>query len=239
VRRRPSIRPRHGTVVACLALFLALAGGALAAAGIGSGDIVNSSLKSVDLKNGKGVKGADVSQSSLRGSDVRAASLRGAQLADDSITGADVNEPSLVVSQLVARLGGALNLALPAPPATAIPNGAYTQAADETNSLIGGGQLTFSAACVQPRSAQVLLLIDSPVPSVASIIGTANLNDSNTGASTRSFTFGQLPPPQAGLTLFRGPAAAPHQFYVYGGASCNSGSGVTLDSAGVDVVAKR
>jgi hypothetical protein len=239
VRPRRPAKPRHGTVVACLALFLALGGGAYAAATIGSGDIVNSSLKSIDLKNGKGVKGADVAQGSLRGPDVRAGSLRGAQLANDSVTGADVNEPSLVVSQLVARLGGTLNLPLPAPPATAMPNGTYTQAANETNVLIGGGHVTFSATCVQPRSAQILLLIDSPVPSATSVIGNTTVNDNNTGATTRPFTFGTLPPPQAGLTLFRGPAAAPHQFYVYGAGNCNSGAGVTLDSAGVDVVAKR
>src|SRR5688500_1001825 len=99
-RSRP--RLRHGTFVAYLALFLALAGGAIAAATIDSGDVVNGSLKSVDLKNRAGVKGVDVTNGSLPGGDVRNGALRGGQVATDSLAGADINEATLAVSQLTA-----------------------------------------------------------------------------------------------------------------------------------------
>ena len=233
-------RLRHGTAVAYLALFLALAGGALAAAHIGSGDVIDGSLKSVDLKNREGVRGSDVAQGSLNGSDIRAGSLRGAQLASDSVTGADVNEPSLVVSQRVNRLGGLMGNFVPTPVPVAMPNGAYTQEAGETNVLIGGGQVNFSATCGQPRDATIYLLLDNPAFVPESTIGIAQISDNNTGGAARNFTFGPIPAPGAlSQTLFRQPTAVNHQFYVYAEGSCNSGAGIALGSVGVDVVAKR
>jgi len=50
LRRLLSRRPRHGTVVAYVALFVALGGSAYAAATIGSAQVVDDSLRSVDLK---------------------------------------------------------------------------------------------------------------------------------------------------------------------------------------------
>ena len=236
---RLKARPRHGTVVAYLALFLALAGGAVAAATIGSGDVVNNSLKSADLKNAAGVKGADVKQSSLRGPDVRNGNVGGPQVAADSLTGADVNEPSLVVSQVVNRLGGPLGTPLPTPAPVPIPGGTYTQAANETNQLLAGGQVTFSPACIQPRVASFYLLADSPVLAVENIVALGQVVDNNAGASTRNFTFGSGGVGLRSATLFRSAAPQNHQLFVYGIMSCNSGSGATLDSAGVDVIGKR
>ncbi len=55
-------------MTATLALVLAIAGGAAYAVDkIHSRDIANSSVKSADLKNRKGVRGKDVRPNSLRG----------------------------------------------------------------------------------------------------------------------------------------------------------------------------
>lgn len=240
MKRLLRVRPRHATVAAYLALFLALAGGAVAAATIGSGDVIDGSLKSVDLKNGKGVRGGDVAQGSLNGSDVRAGSLRGAQLADDSLTGSDVDEPSLAVGQVVNRLGGFAGNFVPMPVPLAMPNGAYRQAAGETNVYIAGGQVNFSATCVEPREATIYLLLDSPTPAPGTIVGEAQVDDNNTGGSARHFTFGSPSGAgEQGQTVFRRPTAVDHQFYVYATGSCSSGAGIALGSVGVDVVAKR
>jgi hypothetical protein len=53
----------YANVMASIAVFIALGGVAWAAANINSGDVVNNSLKSVDLKDGKGVKAADLTPS--------------------------------------------------------------------------------------------------------------------------------------------------------------------------------
>ncbi len=81
---------RHGTVVAYLALVLASSGVAYAAATVGTADVVNNSLKSIDLKDGYGVGGVDVINDSLTGADIQegtlvgvdAATLDGVQVAD-------------------------------------------------------------------------------------------------------------------------------------------------------------
>lgn len=66
--RKPSIgRPSHPTVVAYIALSFAMSGTAYAAATIGSGDVIDESLKSVDLKNGAAVKSEDVVNDTVLG----------------------------------------------------------------------------------------------------------------------------------------------------------------------------
>ena len=66
------VRQHH---IGLLALFIALGGTAWAAATIKSNDVVDNSLKSIDLKDGKGVQGVDVAPDSLGGSAVDESSL--------------------------------------------------------------------------------------------------------------------------------------------------------------------
>jgi hypothetical protein len=71
IRRRLT----YANVMATVAVFIALGGVAWAAATINSKDVIDNSLKSVDLKDGKGVRGADVVPDSLKGTAVDEASL--------------------------------------------------------------------------------------------------------------------------------------------------------------------
>jgi hypothetical protein len=73
-------RLTYANVVATMALFLAMGGGAYAAATIDSADVVNGSLKSVDLSNTDGVRGADVRDDTLVGG---------------GLTGVDIKEATL------------------------------------------------------------------------------------------------------------------------------------------------
>ena len=59
----------YANVVSTLCLFILLGGGAYAATKIDSGDVKDNSLKSVDLKDGKGVEGIDVVDRNLSTSD--------------------------------------------------------------------------------------------------------------------------------------------------------------------------
>jgi hypothetical protein len=76
----------YANVMATIALFIALGGVAWAAATIDSGDVVDNSLKSVDLKDAKGVKGADVVPDSLDGTDIEEGSLSQVPSAVDAET---------------------------------------------------------------------------------------------------------------------------------------------------------
>ena len=78
MRRILDARPSLSLVISIVALVVALSGVAVALPGkntVNSGDVVNNSLKSTDLKNGGGVKGVDVANNSLSGADIKEASL--------------------------------------------------------------------------------------------------------------------------------------------------------------------
>lgn len=73
-------RPTHATIVAYIALIMATSGTAYAAATIGSEDVVNDSIRSVDLKDGSAVRSEDVVNDSepgggLTGKDIRESTL--------------------------------------------------------------------------------------------------------------------------------------------------------------------
>ena len=69
-------RPTHATIVAYLALFVALAtGGAYAVDRIGSGQVENNSLRSADLKDRRAVAGRDVRRDSLGRKQIREGNL--------------------------------------------------------------------------------------------------------------------------------------------------------------------
>jgi len=84
--RRAGSRFTYANVTATLALIIAAGGGTAYAAGtIGSEEVVDGSLKSIDLKDGTGVRSADV--------------------AFDSLTGADINEDMLAEVPSAAHAG--------------------------------------------------------------------------------------------------------------------------------------
>lgn len=81
-------RPSPAMVVAVIALFAALGGSAAALTGkntVDSGDVINDTLKSKDLKNGIAVRTQDVADGTLNGADVD----------DDGLGGDDIDESSL------------------------------------------------------------------------------------------------------------------------------------------------
>ena len=93
----------YANVVATSALVLAVAGGGgaavaagLAANSVGSPQIKNGAVKTVDLGNNT-VKGAKVADGSLTGADLANGSVTGGKVADNSLTGADINEATLAL----------------------------------------------------------------------------------------------------------------------------------------------
>jgi hypothetical protein len=60
----------YANVTATLALFLALAGGAYAVGKVRSHDIANGAVRSIDLRNRKGVKAVDVKRNTLTGREI-------------------------------------------------------------------------------------------------------------------------------------------------------------------------
>ena len=93
----------HATVVAYLALTLALSGTATAAVLITGAGVKDSSLTGADVKDGS-ITGADVRDSSLTGVDVKNSSLTGADVKDGSLTGADIKAGSIPANRIAGGL---------------------------------------------------------------------------------------------------------------------------------------
>jgi hypothetical protein len=109
-------RITYANAMSTLAAVLAVTGGtAIAAsrlqpASVNSATVKDGSLRSADLADGKGVRGADVADGSLGGADVADGSLAGADLADDSLTGADFATAAVGAAQIGAGAVGKAQL---------------------------------------------------------------------------------------------------------------------------------
>ncbi len=95
-------------VVATLALLLALGGGAYAIDRVSSREIVNGTIKSIDLKNRRAVGAADVKRNGLRGKQIDERTLDAssfAPLAGDEAGDCDPSSPAFVdCSSVTVRL---------------------------------------------------------------------------------------------------------------------------------------
>lgn len=88
-------RPSHETVVAYVALFLALgAGGAWAAATIGPRDIQDNAIHSRHIKN-NAVKTAKIAQGAINTSRLADGAVTGAVVGTDTLTGDNIDESTL------------------------------------------------------------------------------------------------------------------------------------------------
>ena len=84
-----------GKVLLGTAVVLVLATGTTyAAATIGSGDIVNGSIRSIDIKNGT-VAGVDIKNESVKSNDIRTDAVTTSEVLDGTLTGADVADGTL------------------------------------------------------------------------------------------------------------------------------------------------
>jgi hypothetical protein len=124
-------RLTYANVTATLALFVALGGGAYAAATIDSGDVVDNSLRSVDVKDDT-LKGRDIDDGTVGGTDVRDGTLGTKDVANGSLGGNDVADDSLT-SRDVANLADS--------------GGIVKLSAGDTVTLLRKGSLSLVASC--------------------------------------------------------------------------------------------
>src|SRR3954454_22705563 len=121
LQRFRATRPSHGTVVAYLALFVALSGSAYAAATIGSGQIKNGAVLGRHIKHGQ-VKGADIAPNAPSSS----------KIPDNSLAGNDIDEsklgrvPLAALADLATNSGHATNADL----ASNATNASHANSAD-------------------------------------------------------------------------------------------------------------
>ncbi|HEY8771474.1 MAG TPA: hypothetical protein VIM03_13090, partial [Thermoleophilaceae bacterium] len=86
----------YANVVATLALFLALGGASYAAIRVGSGSIINNSVRTQDLRN-----------NDIRSKDIRNRTIQGGDILTSTITGQQVRESTLSKVPDADKLDGA------------------------------------------------------------------------------------------------------------------------------------
>jgi uncharacterized protein YjbI with pentapeptide repeats len=98
----------RSNVVGYVAVFIALSGVAYAAGGgntVGSKDIINGQVKSVDVRDdtlkGGGLTGADLGPDSVAGSELAADSVAGSELSADSVGGSELAPASVGFEELM------------------------------------------------------------------------------------------------------------------------------------------
>ena len=90
-------RLTYANVMSTLAVFLVLSSGAAYATHlvVKSGDVVDDTLVSRDLKNNRAVRGADVVNGTLSGGDIGDGRLTGADVGDGTLSGGDVTDGTI------------------------------------------------------------------------------------------------------------------------------------------------
>lgn len=130
-------RPRltYANIVATLALFLALGGGAaFAASKITSGEIAKGAIKTADLHQ-RAVTSGKLAVGAVRGNQIAAAALSSAQIKPGSIEPASLQVPLTIVAN---PSGGSF---APQSPGDTYPlrNGTWTQSPGEIQLITAGG----------------------------------------------------------------------------------------------------
>jgi hypothetical protein len=171
--------PRHSTIVAYIALILAMGSPAVAAALVGHAQLANNAVWSNNVKDGTLI-GADVKDGTLTGADVKNGTLTGADIKPNSITGAQINEASLAVARVALHISGNQTVQAPQSPASApypLTGGTYVQPAHSSELYAGNLNVSWPAGCTVDagsyRSIQATIFVDGK--SVGSAYGSDNV----------------------------------------------------------------
>ncbi len=174
-------RPSSAMLVALVALFVALGGSSYAALRIGSEQIADNSVRSVDLRNND-VRSEDIRNGTIRGIDMRDRDLLGEDLRNNTITGAQVNEATLAKVPSANRSDAAANAqnaqALAGKPASAflgsdkqVRTGLVKLAHGETKTVASYGPFTWKAACTDDGGGNTGLTVTIETTEPGSIAG--------------------------------------------------------------------
>jgi hypothetical protein len=152
----PRRRMSYANVMSTISVFMVLAGGTALAAqlpanSVNSKTVKDNKLKSVDLKDGAAVSGADVVDASLTGGDIANGSVNTVDIADgainsakvpnDALNGADIDETTLGQVSDAASLQGR-------GPASFLSSSVYkNESAVTAGQTLGDGTHVLSATC--------------------------------------------------------------------------------------------
>jgi hypothetical protein len=239
-------RLTYANVVSTLALFLVLAGGAAYAARVPRKSVGPRQLKANAVTTAK-IKANAVTTRKIKRNAVASAKIKNGaieteKIADGSVSLNDLNSSTMPFSRVVDRARGSSALAvIEAFRAYPLGEAAFTQAPNENDTFIGALDITFSAECEAPRTATAYLLLDAADPTNpqdADRVAAGTVEDkAGVGALGRRIELGSF----AGVTPSRFEPGSPksHRLSLVVSGKCESGSGITANFGGANVIATK
>ena len=224
-------RPGHGTVVAYLALFIALGGSAYAASHLGSKTVGTKQLK------GGAVTAAKLKKNAVTKAKIKNGAVDGSKIADGSVTGTEINAPTMPFSQIVHEARGNSTVTLPTNKKTAYPlnNATYTQDPGRDDFYAGELDVTIPASCTGNRIVYGQLTVDAADPTKAGpeeVVASGEFFAPGSGQASGRISLG----PTYNGVRFQSASATNHTLGIAASASCTTGGGVTATFGGVDVI---
>jgi hypothetical protein len=234
-------RPGHGTVVAYLALFIALGGSAYAASHLGSKTVGTKQLKGGAVTAAKlkknAVTRAKIKNGAVDGSKIKNGAVDGSKIADGSVTGADINAQTMPFSQIVHEARGNSTVTLPTGAKTAYPlnNATYTQDPGRDDFYAGELDVTIPPSCTGNRIVYGQLTVDAADPAKAGspeVVASGEFYAPGSGQASGRISLG----PTYNGVRFQSASPINHTLGIAASASCTTGGGVTATFGGVDVI---
>lgn len=243
--RQPIARERlsYANVVATLALFLALGGGAIAASNLGKNSVGTKQLKKNAVTKAKikknAVTAAKIKKNAVTKAKIKNDAVNGAKIADNSVTGAEIDAASTPFSRIVFEARGSSSVNIPKTGFATYPldNGTYTQEPNRDDTYLGALDVTFKPTCTPDRSAQAFVLVDpqDPAnPSEADVAALGVVQDNGTGEVTKRINLG----PYLGAR-FQRDTPTTHSLYLLVQLNCNTGEGATATFGAIDVIGTK
>lgn len=235
------MRLTYSNVVSTLALFLVLGGGVAFAAHVGRRSVGTPQLKSNAVTTAK-IKANAVTTRKIKKIAVSSDKLKdGAvtteKLFDEAVTGEKIDLDAVPFARVVHRASSSAVVSLNGITAYPLMDADYTQKAKESDSFLGALDVTFSAACKQPRSVNAFVLLDASNPMSAApedFVAKGSVSDTGTGGAGRRVELGPIG--TSSPTRFEPGSPKPHTLHLFAEFNCTTGSGVTATFGGVDVI---
>lgn len=233
-------RLSYANVIATLALFLALGGGAIAASQLGKNSVGSKQLKKNAVTKAKikknAVTSAKIKNGAVTSAKIKADAVNGGKIADASVTGSDIDAASTPFSRIVYEARGHSTVPISTSKFAFYPldNATYTQEPNADNTFLGAMDVTFKPTCAPPREIDAYIVVDPrdpENPSEFEVDAFGAVQDESTGEVSKRINIG----PYLG-GLFQGDSPSNHAIYLLATLNCESGDGATATFGAVDVI---
>jgi hypothetical protein len=234
----------YANVMSSIAVFLVLGGATAFAAGkIGPHKLKANAVTTPKIKANavttRKIKKSAITTAKIKDKAVKSEKLDdnaviATKIASGAVTGPKIDVATTPFGRIVQEARGSSTKALPKGALTVYPlqGNTYSQPAGRDDTYLGQIEVVISESCTGLRKVTTGLLVDPVNPLTATeaeLVAPRTIEDTGTEPLTTRISIG----PAAG---FQPAKATTHSLYLAAVASCETGTGVTATSGGIDVI---